>query len=168
MNNNLDKILEKPTDATLESIDEQLEISHNQQPDTNADVNDNLELIESKMSELQNELDKIDEGIEKVNECLNKKDENDKIVLSQGYTTFNWLMNNMDKYWTDMEGSVRNECMEYYKKLNDESTGPIAVVKAEASNVLAAAEKKKAELHAEKEDCESELENLRNSLASLQ
>lgn len=124
--------------------------------------------VENKLTELQNKLDKIDEGIEKVNECLNKKDENDKIVLSQGYTTFNWLMNNMDKYWTDMEGSVRNECMEYYKKLNDESTGPIAVVKAEASNVLAAAEKKKAELHAEKEDCESELENLRNSLASLQ
>ena len=124
--------------------------------------------VENKLTELQNELDKIDEGIEKVNECLNKKDENDKIVLSQGYTTFNWLMNNMDKYWTDMEGSVRNECMEFYKKLNDESTGPIAVVKVEASNVLAAAEEKKAELLAEKEDCESELENLRNSLASLQ
>ena len=124
--------------------------------------------VENNLTELQNELDKIDEGIEKVNECLNKKDENDKIVLSQGYTTFNWLMNNMDKYWTDMEGRVRNECMEYYKKLNDESTGPIAVVKAEASNVLAAAEEKKAELLVEKEDCESELENLRNSLASLQ
>lgn len=124
--------------------------------------------VENKLTELQNELDKIDEGIEKVNECLNKKDENDKIVLSQGYTTFNWLMNNMDKYWTDMEGSVRNECMEFYKKLNDESTGPIAVVKAEASNVLAAAEEKKAELLVEIEDCESELENLRNSLASLQ
>ena len=127
-----------------------------------------ITVVENKLTELQNELNKIDEGIEKVNECLNKKDENDKIVLSQGYTTFNWLMNNMDKYWTDMEGSVRNECMEFYKKLNDESTGPIAVVKAEASNVLAAAEEKKAELLVEKEDCESELENLRNSLASLQ
>lgn len=133
--------------------------------------NDNSKLIrglQNQITAVENKLDKIDEGIEKVNECLNKKDENDKIVLSQGYTTFNWLMNNMDKYWTDMEGSVRNECMEYYKKLNDESTGPIAVVKAEASNVLAAAEEKKAELLVEKEDCESELENLRNSLASLQ
>ncbi len=133
--------------------------------------NDNSKLIrglQNQITAVENKLDKIDEGIEKVNECLNKKDENDKIVLSQGYTTFNWLMNNMDKYWTDMEGSVRNECMEFYKKLNDESTGPIAVVKAEASNVLAAAEEKKAELLVEKEDCESELENLRNSLASLQ
>ena len=133
--------------------------------------NDNSKLIrglQNQITAVENKLDKIDEGIEKVNECLNKKDENDKIVLSQGYTTFNWLMNNMDKYWTDMEGSVRNECMEFYKKLNDESTGPIAVVKAEASNVLAAAEEKKAELIGEKEDCESELENLRNSLASLQ
>ncbi len=133
--------------------------------------NDNSKLIrglQNQITAVENKLDKIDEGIEKVNECLNKKDENDKIVLSQGYITFNWLMNNMDKYWTDMEGSVRNECMEFYKKLNDESTGPIAVVKAEASNVLAAAEEKKAELLVEKEDCESELENLRNSLASLQ
>lgn len=133
--------------------------------------NDNSKLIrglQNQITAVENKLDKIDEGIEKVNECLNKKDENDKIVLSQGYTTFNWLMNNMDKYWTDMEGSVRNECMEFYKKLNDESTGPIAVVKAEASNVFAAAEEKKAELLVEKEDCESELENLRNSLASLQ
>ena len=67
-----------------------------------------------------------------------------------------------------MKGSVRKECMEFYKKLNDETTGPIAVVKAEASNVLAAAEKKKAELLAEIEECRAELENLRNSLASLQ
>lgn len=145
---------------------------------TTEQENDNSELkerlqneineIEIKIEKLQNEINKIDEGVAKVNNCLNKKDENGKIVLNQGYTTFNWLMNNMDRYWTDMEGSVKKECMEYYKKLNDESTGPIAIVKAEASGVLKAAEEKRAELVNELENSKIELENLRSSLESLQ
>mgnify|MGYP004650382583 FL=1 len=178
MDNNLDEILEKTTDATLESLDEQQEISDDQQSDTNADTNDNSELIEklnaeiiaieSKMSELQDKLDKINESMQKLMDDLNKKNADGKFILSQGYTTFNWLMNNMDKYWTDMEGSVRNECMEYYKKLNDESTGPIAVVKSEAASVLSAATVKRDELAAEIETYNSELNSLNEQLASLQ
>lgn len=178
MDNNLDEILEKTTDATLKSLDEQQEISDDQQSDTNADTNDNSELIESlnaeitaiesKMSELQDKLDKINESMQKLMDDLNKKNADGKFILSQGYTTFNWLMNNMDEYWTDMEGSVRNECMEYYKKLNDESTGPIAVVKSEAASVLSAATVKRDELAAEIETYNSELNSLKEQLASLQ
>ena len=163
MNDNTN-ILENTTESTAENTTEQ----ENDNSELKEKLQNEINEMEIEIEKLQNKIDKIDEGVARVNSCLNQKDENGVIVLSQGYTTFNWLMNNMDRYWTDMEGSVKKECMEYYKKLNDESTGPIAIVKAEASNVLKAAEEKRAELVNELENSKIELENLRSSLESLQ
>ena len=158
--------------STLENITENTAENTSEQENDNSELKEKLQgqinEMKIKIEKLQNEIDKIDEGVAKVNSCLNQKDENGVIVLSQGYTTFNWLMNNMDRYWTDMEGSVKKECMEYYKKLNDESTGPIAIVKAEASGVLKAAEEKRTELVNELENAKIELGNLESSLENLQ
>ena len=87
-------------------------------------------------------------------------------VLKQGNTTFNWLKNNMDNYWKDMNGSVRAECVECFDNLNG-SGGAIAQVSLAASTVLASAGEKVAELTEKIEVIENQLQALYSELASL-
>ena len=105
-------------------------------------------------------------AVEKVNECMSRTNSDGVNVLKQGNTTFTWLRDNMDIYWKDTIGSVRDECVECFNNLSS-SDGAIAQVSSAAGMVLAAAAEKIAELTEQIETIENQIRELESELASL-
>ena len=132
-----------------------------------AELYNEIAILEEEKLSLEEDLKKIDQAIENVNDCMSQTDSNGRVILNSGENSFKWLKNEMDNYWIDMNSTLRSECVEAFDKLSDESSGPISLINAEVSNVMAAAEEKITEIKNKIAELEEQLEAKKNELANL-
>lgn len=132
-----------------------------------AELYNEIAILEEEKLSLEEDLQKIDQAIKNVNDCMSQTDSNGRVILNSGENSFKWLKNEMDSYWIDMNSTLRSECVEAFDKLSDESSGPISLINAEVSNVMAAAEEKITEIKNKIAELEEQLEAKKNELANL-
>lgn len=132
-----------------------------------AELYNEIAILEEEKLSLEEDLQKIDQAIINVNDCMSQTDSNGRVILNSGENSFKWLKNEMDNYWIDMNSTLRSECVEAFDKLSDESSGPISLINAEVSNVMAAAEEKITEIKNKIAELEEQLEAKKNELANL-
>ncbi len=132
-----------------------------------AELYNEIAILEEEKLSLEEDLQKIDQAIKNVNDCMSQTDSNGRVILNSGENSFKWLKNEMDNYWIDMNSTLRSECVEAFDKLSDESSGPISLINAEVSNVMAAAEEKITEIKNKIAELEEQLEAKKNELANL-
>ena len=123
-----------------------------------AELYNEIAILEEEKLSLEEDLQKIDQAIKNVNDCMSQTDSNGRVILNSGENSFKWLKNEMDNYWIDMNSTLRSECVEAFDKLSDESSGPISLINAEVSNVMAAAEEKITEIKNKIAELEEQLE----------
>ena len=132
-----------------------------------AELYNEIAILEEEKLSLEEDLQKIDQAIKNVNDCMSQTDSNGRVILNSGENSFKWLKNEMDNYLIDMNSTLRSECVEAFDKLSDESSGPISLINAEVSNVMAAAEEKITEIKNKIAELEEQLEAKKNELANL-
>ena len=132
-----------------------------------AELNNEIAIFEEEKLSLEEDIRKIEQAIENVNDCASQTDSNGKAILNSGENSFKWLKNEMDNYWIDMNSTLRSECVEAFDKLSDESSGPISLINAEVSNVMAAAEEKITEIKNKIAELEEQIETKKNELTTL-
>lgn len=132
-----------------------------------AELYNEISMLEEEKLSLEEDIRKIEQAIENVNDCVSQTDSNGRVILNSGENSFKWLKNEMDNYWIDMNSTLRSECVEAFDKLSDESSGPVSLINAEVSNVMAAAEEKITEIKNKIAELEEQLEAKKNELANL-
>lgn len=130
----------------------------------NVNIQNRINELERLIVFYQDKINKINTAVSNLNECLNAQGSNGSNIYSQGENTFQWLKDNLDVYWTDMVGETKKECEKYFDFLTNSSTSPIALVKAESTNVLNAANDQIEKYNAKIEEINNEIYELQAQL----
>lgn len=133
-----------------------------------ADISNEISALRKEIKLYQEKINKINEAIGNLNSCMDTQGTSDTNIFSQGENTFKWLKDNLDFYWTDMVGENRKDCVRNFEYLVDSNSSPIAVVKAECSNVLSAAQTQIEKYEEKITECSNRISELEVMLANIE
>lgn len=113
--------------------------------------NDTVEVKEclEKAKKLSNQIAELRYAITKVMNCLNRSGSSGTNTISQANETLNWLKNNIDEFWNDMNGSIKQQVLSRYEKLCNQEKSPIYQVTSVATQIVDEANEKLEELMSE-------------------
>lgn len=128
---------------------------------SNVNTNGTIRLLENKINDLTVEIALIKEKINNINALINENGSSGSNIIRQSYETFNWIKNNIDEFWFDMNGEAKQNVVTCFETLCNQERGPIAHVTNFATKVIEEANKKIEEL-------ENEIQGLRDEISWLE
>lgn len=124
--------------------------------------NNTIEVKEylAKAEKLSNQIAELRYAITKVMDRLNRNGSSGTNTISQSNETLNWLKNNVDEFWNDMNGSIKQQVLSRYEKLCSQDKSPIYQVTSVATQIVDEANEKLEALMSELRENTSKLESI--------